>query len=203
MSSKAIRMYSTAAAMLLSGTYGFHVTEGLSLIDSFYLSGITFTTIGYGDLPAPATRNGKMLMMVFSLLAIGFFANVVLPYGGELRDRLDGALFGGGSNKLRTSMVMLVVNAMLGAGICSVTRDPGLPSINEPLDLFYWSFVTGTTIGYGDFAPQTDNGKLLTVLYALLSLQTTSAAADAVWKWLNDTFIGIGSDDDSTKTKEA
>ena len=48
---------STAAVMLFSGTYGFHVTEKLSLIDSFYLSGITFTTIGYGDLPAPVTRS--------------------------------------------------------------------------------------------------------------------------------------------------
>jgi len=48
---------STAAVMLFSGTYGFHVTENLSLIDSFYLSGITFTTIGYGDLPAPVTRS--------------------------------------------------------------------------------------------------------------------------------------------------
>ena len=53
--SKTIRMYTTAAVMLASGTYGFHITEGLSLLDSFYLSGITFTTIGYGDLPAPVT----------------------------------------------------------------------------------------------------------------------------------------------------
>ena len=57
MSSKTIRMYATAAVMLFSGTYGFHVTEKLSLLDSFYLSGITFTTIGYGDLPAPVTRS--------------------------------------------------------------------------------------------------------------------------------------------------
>ena len=77
------------------------------------------------------------------------------------------------------------------AGICGITKDPGLPSINEPLDILYWSFVTGTTIGYGDFAPQTDNGKILTVLYALLSLQTTGAAADAVGEWLNTSFIGI------------
>ena len=55
--SKTIRMYTTAAVMLASGTYGFHITEGLSLLDSFYLSGITFTTIGYGDLPAPVTRS--------------------------------------------------------------------------------------------------------------------------------------------------
>ena len=39
--SKTIRMYTTAAVMLASGTYGFHITEGLSLLDSFYLSGIT------------------------------------------------------------------------------------------------------------------------------------------------------------------
>merc|ERR1711871_96621 len=98
---------------------------------------------------------------------------------------------GNGDNSLRTSMMMLFVNALIAAGICSVTSDPGLPSINDPLDILYWSFVTGTTIGYGDFAPTTDAGKILTVVYALLSLQSTAAAADAVGAWLNTTFIGI------------
>ena len=65
MSSKTIRMYTTAAVMLASGTYGFHITEGLSLLDSFYLSGITFTTIGYGDLPAPVTRS-KLFTYIYT-----------------------------------------------------------------------------------------------------------------------------------------
>jgi hypothetical protein len=34
------------------------------------------------------------------------------------------------------------------------------------LDSAYFSVITLTTIGYGDFSPQTDLGKLFTILYA-------------------------------------
>lgn len=34
------------------------------------------------------------------------------------------------------------------------------------LDSAYFSVITLTTIGYGDFAPQTDIGKLFTIFYA-------------------------------------
>ncbi len=33
------------------------------------------------------------------------------------------------------------------------------------LDSFYFSFITLTTIGFGDFAPETDTGKLFTIIY--------------------------------------
>jgi voltage-gated potassium channel Kch len=38
------------------------------------------------------------------------------------------------------------------------------------IDSLYFSVVTLTTIGYGDFAPQTDEGKLFTILYIVIGI---------------------------------
>lgn len=35
------------------------------------------------------------------------------------------------------------------------------------LDAFYFSVITLTTIGYGDFAPETDIGKVFTIFYVI------------------------------------
>ncbi|SNT27137.1 Ion channel [Ekhidna lutea] len=38
------------------------------------------------------------------------------------------------------------------------------------LDAFYFSFITLTTIGFGDFAPQTDAGKIFTIIYITIGV---------------------------------
>lgn len=38
------------------------------------------------------------------------------------------------------------------------------------IDCLYFSVVTLTTIGYGDFSPKTDAGKLFTVLYIVVGI---------------------------------
>ncbi len=38
------------------------------------------------------------------------------------------------------------------------------------VDSFYFSIITLTTIGYGDFSPATDEGKLFTVFYILMGI---------------------------------
>lgn len=40
----------------------------------------------------------------------------------------------------------------------------------RPVDAFYFSVVTLTTVGYGDFAPETDVGKLFTAVYVLVGV---------------------------------
>ena len=38
------------------------------------------------------------------------------------------------------------------------------------VDALYFTAVTLTTVGYGDFAPQTDAGKLFTAIYAFVGI---------------------------------
>lgn len=43
------------------------------------------------------------------------------------------------------------------------------------IDSFYFTVVTLTTVGYGDFAPATNLGKLFTVLYIVMGLGMLSS----------------------------
>lgn len=40
------------------------------------------------------------------------------------------------------------------------------------IDALYFSVITLATVGYGDFAPQTDVGKIFTVVYILVGVGT-------------------------------
>ncbi|MFZ1395591.1 MAG: potassium channel family protein [Candidatus Promineifilaceae bacterium] len=43
------------------------------------------------------------------------------------------------------------------------------------LDAFYFSVITLTTVGYGDFSPQTAVGKIFTIVYIILGLGVLSS----------------------------
>jgi len=49
------------------------------------------------------------------------------------------------------------------------------------LDSTYFCFVTLATVGYGDFAPKTDLGKMFTMVYVLVGLGILGAFANAVF----------------------
>lgn len=56
-----------------AGTIVYHTVEGWSLVDSYFVSVMTLTTIGYGDL-TPQTTFGKLFttVLVFGGLGIVF-----------------------------------------------------------------------------------------------------------------------------------
>ena len=43
----------------------------------------------------------------------------------------------------------------------------------SPFDSFYWSFITATTVGYGDVRPQGRGPRILSILIALVGLTFT------------------------------
>ena len=48
------------------------------------------------------------------------------------------------------------------------------------LDALYFSFITLATIGYGDIAPTTELGKIVTILYAIAGLGVLAALISAI-----------------------
>ncbi len=56
--------------LLGTGTLVYHWAEGWSYTDSFYFTGITLTTIGYGDL-TPTTPGTRIATVFFGFFGIG------------------------------------------------------------------------------------------------------------------------------------
>lgn len=63
------------ALLLLAGTVLFHQIEGWSWVNSFYFTGVSLLTIGYGDF-TPTHDMSKILVVVlgFGAISTAFFA---------------------------------------------------------------------------------------------------------------------------------
>lgn len=49
-------IFGLLSVVLAAGTIGFHVVEGWSWFDSFYMALITLTTVGFGELHPMSTQ---------------------------------------------------------------------------------------------------------------------------------------------------
>ncbi len=73
---------------LAAGTLFYWQIEGWTLLDAFYFSSITLTTVGYGDL-SPETTAGKLFTVFYLFNGIGLivaFLNAVARTAVEQRE---------------------------------------------------------------------------------------------------------------------
>ncbi len=65
----------------------------------------------------------------------------------------------------------ILVLLWLGASVAAWVLEHGVnPALRTFGDALYWSFVTATTVGYGDIAPVTAEGRVLAGLLAFLGI---------------------------------
>lgn len=57
-------------SLFIIGTFGYHFIEGLNYLESFYLTSLTLTTVGYGDY-YPHTRPGMVFTITLVLFGVG------------------------------------------------------------------------------------------------------------------------------------
>src|SRR3954454_1989367 len=67
---------------LLSGTIFYSLTEGWGLVDAFYFSVTTLTTVGLGAL-SPSTTVGKLFTVVYIFTVLGLIAGFITTIGTE------------------------------------------------------------------------------------------------------------------------
>lgn len=61
------------------GTGFFHLVEGWSLLDSYFFTVVTISTVGYGSL-VPVTALGKIGTTVFIFVGLGVFAVAIQQF---------------------------------------------------------------------------------------------------------------------------
>lgn len=67
---------SASIIVLAFGTVFYHLIEGWSLIDAYYFSVVTLTTVGYGDL-TPHSSFARLFTTFYIFIGIGIIATFV------------------------------------------------------------------------------------------------------------------------------
>jgi voltage-gated potassium channel len=67
------RIVAMLAATLIVGTLGYHLLEDWPLVDALYMTTITLTTVGYGEVH-PLDAPGRWFTMVLLLFSVGIVA---------------------------------------------------------------------------------------------------------------------------------
>jgi len=100
------------------------------------------------------------------------------------------------SEKVNARVIIEVINGYLLIGVMFTLTNTFIWGLNpdslsipaaEFSNLVYYSFITITTIGYGDISPQTEWAKMASILFGLMSqLYLTIIVALIIGKFLNN-----------------
>ena len=80
------------AGSILFGIFGFMIVEGYNFVQAFYMTVITFSTVGYTEVK-PLTANGQLFTSILIIVYIGIFAYTLSAFTffvieGEIFKRL-------------------------------------------------------------------------------------------------------------------
>merc|ERR1711934_174294 len=163
----------------------FTLLEDMSALDGLYVTFVTITTVGYGDI-SPSKTATKIFFMFWILFGLSIVASglgmfvVYLGQIGEATDEdedttmlqhavnaIDRAI-SSTVRKLLWEILVLGILVTIGAIWVSFVED------FDAVDSMYWSVQTLTTVGYGDMELKRRGSKIFASLFVLLGVCRTA-----------------------------
>jgi len=153
--------------------------EKLSWTDSIYLMCQIITTVGYGDLAKPETPFELLFYMVYVLAACLLIAQIVGSFLGKAFEPAHEDRQPGRQETIRINAhwwrnprliafmkaLLLWVGFVVSWAVFFVFW-PG--EENTWIEATYMGVITLTTVGFGDYVPQTQGGKLFSSLWMVM-----------------------------------
>lgn len=186
-----------ACAIIVIVYFGFGIgmfcqIEGWSFVDSFYFCVVTITTVGYGDL-MPSHDSSKWFSCFFVIFGVGLVGGALGILGGYLLDQQDaaekalmkavGADDDDDSNDfIQSPAVKSMINAfgvLVFTIFVGVFVYMGFDDLTF-VDAFYMSCITVTTVGYGDFSPTKEGGRIVAIFWILFSVVAVARAMGSI-----------------------
>ena len=152
---------------------------GWSVLECIYFVVVTLSSVGFGDL-TPQTDVMRLFTSAYILVGVGILGTALgevvsslLDTDGSTAGKFIRLLSGAGekteddgegavSASLAPTLLTVAATVALGTGAISYF-DASL----SPVQALYYSIVTVTTVGYGDFVPQSDASRAFMTVYAL------------------------------------
>ncbi|KAL5240345.1 hypothetical protein ACI65C_007755 [Semiaphis heraclei] len=124
--------------------------------NAFFFALTTLSTIGYGNLH-PTSGTGRILVLVYSLIGIPLNGIVLTQLGSFFESRILRAHYSYKTQRMmgpQLSLILDIVTYLIPGIIVFIFLPAGLISYFEDWtfdESVYFTFVTLTTIGYGDY----------------------------------------------------
>eukprot|EP00750_Incisomonas_marina_P014321 INCI17637.4.p1 GENE.INCI17637.4~~INCI17637.4.p1 ORF type:complete len:422 (+),score=50.32 INCI17637.4:930-2195(+) len=151
--------------------------------DAIYFATVTLTTVGYGDL-VPQGDGIRLFTVFYALLAVGIIGpavGVLLDTCAALRYRTRKSVYKRDTLRLRHKkklqrccsealpFIIFGIATLVGVVYFFVEdmRQPGFETGDAIVHAFYYTIVTSTTIGYGDYSPHSVAGRIIACAYLL------------------------------------
>lgn len=155
--------------------------EDWSFVDALYFVTVTLTTVGYGDL-LPTTDGAKVVTILFVLVGMFLVASALGIVCGFIIEKLEAL----DDNEVEEEQdwlpepwnTFVYAGTLLGGSVAVGTIFYAAAESDDFdfIDALYMAVITATTVGYGDFSPQSDAGRIFACFWILGAVVCTGKA---------------------------